>query len=49
MGNAYKIIDLPLADLAGILHFKQSSLQQQDIWLQQFVAVPKQSKLPSLR
>ena len=48
MGKAYKIIDVPFADMAPVFHLMQSSLQQQLTWLQLPLAVPKQGKLPSL-
>jgi len=57
MGNAYKIINIPLADLAPVFHYwlnpffylMQSARQQQAGWSQLKRAVPKQSKLPSVR
>jgi len=49
MRDSHKIINLPVAELTLIFHFRQSLLQQQVIWLQESLAVPKQSKLPSER
>jgi hypothetical protein len=45
--DAGKIIYIAVADLAAILHFRQSSLQQQAICTQVPLALPKQAELPS--
>jgi hypothetical protein len=58
MGKAHKFINIPVANLASIFHIlrnlflylpTQSLLQQQAICVQEPTAMPKQSKLPSLR
>jgi hypothetical protein len=45
-----EIINLAFADLAFVRHFfMQSVLQQQAVWSQELMAVPKHWKLPSWR
>lgn len=60
MRDTDKIIDIPIANLTPVFshefspfrcpsYIKQSCRQQHAGWLQAWLAVPKQSKLPSLR